>query len=75
LSQFSTSKEKVAWSVVTFEAGLELENDVIFPVKLSAVYVPGKWSKTANNKKEFRELLKTGLRLSPVFEVIISWKK
>ena len=72
LNQTSLPKNKVAWSVITFEAGIALENDIVFPARLSAVYVPGKWVKIANNKEEFRELLKTGLRLSPVFEVIIS---
>lgn len=75
MKQGSLSESKVEeWSVITFEAGLALENRIVFPVRLSAVvYVPGGWSKIANNEEEFRELLKRGLRLSPVFEVLIKW--
>lgn len=62
-------------NVSTYEAGLVLEDKMMLPVRLSAAFVLGGWSKIANNKDEFRELLKKGLELSPVSEVLIKWEK
>ena len=61
-------------SVRTYEEGLELEKKIPFPVRLKASFVLGGWAKLANSKKEFRELLKKGLELSPVSEVLVEWE-
>ncbi|OGN01346.1 MAG: hypothetical protein A3I26_02175 [Candidatus Yanofskybacteria bacterium RIFCSPLOWO2_02_FULL_43_10] len=72
MKQGLSSKRKI---VRTLEAGIVLEKDIVFPARLSASFVLGGWSRIANNKKEFRELLKTGLELSPISEVLIKWKE
>lgn len=46
-----------------------IRNELIFPVELSAAYVPNGWHRTANTLEEFRTLLDEGLRLSPISEV------
>lgn len=64
-----------SYSVATYESGLALEDKIVFPVMLRAAYSYDGWSATAKNKREFRKLLKTGLDLSPISEVLIKHKR
>ena len=68
-----SSKVKCERNISNITAGLALENEVTFPAQLFASYVLGGWSRTANNKEALRELIKTGLDISPVSEILARW--
>lgn len=61
------------FSVVTVEGGLQLIGNVVFPVRMQAIFVPGGWRRTANDGDEFQQILQEGLERSSVGEVLISW--
>ena len=63
------------FSIVSIEGGEQIVDDLIYPVKLRAVFVIGGWRRIAIDRNEFFQLVSVGLEKSQVGEVLVSWDK